>query len=364
MTCHEARDLFSALVDETALAEERARAEAHLAGCPECRRELQRFGHTVGLLRSLEPARAPAGFAERVAAAARPAPRLRLLAAAFRPLPLKLPLQAAAVVMVGVLVAYVFRQAPELQQAVRYETPLPSVSKVSPPEPAAPPPAAVPTPAPVPSAVSAPTLAPPVAPAPSVEPRPATKAAERAETDEARRILPAVPPRIGAPEGESRLPESAGPTCPTEAVPAPGLKADAMGRGLAPGREQRATAPESGEQRAALEEKVLERRAEEEPAPAKLQARAAAPGRADVYGTLTVADRAGARRRLEEVVARLGGFVAWRRSDQAAAVVQIRLPRSAFPELARELRALGQWTPGPEPAELPAEVKFDLTITD
>ena len=79
MTCHDARDLFSALVDETLGADERGAFDAHLATCADCRRELQRFKDTVALLRAVEPARAPAGFVDRVLAAARPVPWPRRL---------------------------------------------------------------------------------------------------------------------------------------------------------------------------------------------------------------------------------------------------------------------------------------------
>src|SRR5439155_22565576 len=122
MTCHDARDLFSALVDETLGADERGAFDAHLATCADCRRELQRFKDTVALLRAVEPARAPAGFVDRVLAAARPVPwPRRLLRWLFLPWPLKLPIQAAAVVLVAASVVYVFRASPQLQQAPRQQ---------------------------------------------------------------------------------------------------------------------------------------------------------------------------------------------------------------------------------------------------
>jgi len=103
MTCHEARELFSALIDDALGGEERAVLDAHLATCADCGRELQRFRDTVALLRAVEPARAPAGFVDRVLQTARPAswPQ-RLLRALFLPWPVKLPVEAAAVVLVTV----------------------------------------------------------------------------------------------------------------------------------------------------------------------------------------------------------------------------------------------------------------------
>src|SRR2546425_7534312 len=139
MTCHDARDLFPALVDEALGADERGALDAHLATCADCRRELQRFKDTVALLRAVEPARAPAGFVDRVLAAARPVPwPRRLLRSLFLPWPLKLPIEAAAVVLVAVGVVYVFRATPELQQAARLE-PSPPVATEAPRGVAAPP---------------------------------------------------------------------------------------------------------------------------------------------------------------------------------------------------------------------------------
>ena len=122
MTCHEARELFSAQVDDALGADERRALDAHLATCAECVRELQRFRSTVALLRSVEPAHAPAGFVDRVLDAAQPAPwPRRLLHALVLPWPLKLPVEAAAVVLVAVGVVYVFRATPEIQRATRLE---------------------------------------------------------------------------------------------------------------------------------------------------------------------------------------------------------------------------------------------------
>ena len=51
MTCHDARELFSAEIDGALEGGEAAGLQAHLAGCPECRRELARFRATVAVLR-------------------------------------------------------------------------------------------------------------------------------------------------------------------------------------------------------------------------------------------------------------------------------------------------------------------------
>src|SRR5262249_62034574 len=68
VSCHDTRELFSARIDGALTDAERVDLDAHLAGCPDCRRELARFEATVVRLRAVEPARAPVGFVDRVLA--------------------------------------------------------------------------------------------------------------------------------------------------------------------------------------------------------------------------------------------------------------------------------------------------------
>lgn len=124
MTCHDARERFSALVDDALSTAERRAVDAHLLGCPDCRAELERLEATVALLHRVEPPRAPAGFVDRVLAARRGASwRSRVLRRLFVPLPVKLPLEAAALVLVALAAVYVLRETPELRQAARLEPP-------------------------------------------------------------------------------------------------------------------------------------------------------------------------------------------------------------------------------------------------
>jgi anti-sigma factor RsiW len=123
MKCPEARELLSALLDDALSASERQAIEAHLAACAECRRELEALRGTVTLLGRLPPVHAPAGFVDRVMDQAyRPSWPRRVVAALFRPLRVKLPLEAAAVVLVGISALYVYQRAPEVQQVAREET--------------------------------------------------------------------------------------------------------------------------------------------------------------------------------------------------------------------------------------------------
>ena len=123
MTCHDAREWLSDLLDDALEAEARAQIDTHLAGCAECRRELEHLRATVSLLRAVERPQAPAGFVDRVLEAARPVPWHRRLLdwlAAVRLL--RFPVEAAAVVLVASLAVYVFQETPALRQAARPET--------------------------------------------------------------------------------------------------------------------------------------------------------------------------------------------------------------------------------------------------
>jgi anti-sigma factor RsiW len=122
VTCTDARELFSARLDEALDPGERLGLDEHLASCAECRRELERFEASVALVRGLAPARAPIGFVDRVVTAARPAPwPRRAIRALLVPWTRKLPLEAAAVLMIGGLAVLVFQRTPELQRATRLE---------------------------------------------------------------------------------------------------------------------------------------------------------------------------------------------------------------------------------------------------
>lgn len=132
MTCHEARELFSARIDERLTRAERLSLEHHIEGCADCRREWEHFSQTVTLLHSVREARAPAGFAARVIQGAAREPRhRRLLRRLFLPLGVKLPLEAAALVLLSTLVIFLYRQTPELQRAVE-APPAPGVTAPAP----------------------------------------------------------------------------------------------------------------------------------------------------------------------------------------------------------------------------------------
>src|SRR5207245_343463 len=132
MTCTETRDLFSALADDALTPAERAALDAHLAGCADCRRELAGLLRTVKLVRAIDPARAPAGFVDRVLAAARPEPAPKRLARRLLAPWQTLPLGAAALFLIAGLAVLLFRGSHEQQQAARYQPTTPGPAAQAP----------------------------------------------------------------------------------------------------------------------------------------------------------------------------------------------------------------------------------------
>src|SRR5881628_3284322 len=142
MTCTETRDLFSALADDALTPAERAALDAHLAGCADCRCELAGLLRTVKLVRAIDPARAPAGFVDRVLAAARPEPAPKRLARRLLAPWQTLPLGAAALFLIAGLAVLLFLGSHEQQQAARNQPTTPGPAAQAPTRetaPAAPP---------------------------------------------------------------------------------------------------------------------------------------------------------------------------------------------------------------------------------
>ena len=136
MTCHDAREQLSALLDDALSLAERQALEAHLAACAECRRELDaapRDGGAPGP----PPAGPRAGRVRRPGDGAGLSPAVAAAGSSTRcsvPLRVKLPLEAAAVLLVGVSALYVYQRTPEVQQVARQEAPVaPAAAPPAPP---------------------------------------------------------------------------------------------------------------------------------------------------------------------------------------------------------------------------------------
>jgi len=345
MTCAECRDAFSPYADDALSAEARGALETHLAGCADCHREWQRFFATVDLLRLVQPERAPAGFVDRVVAAARPLPWYRRLARGLLvPWPVKLPLQAAALVMVAGLAILVFqRSSDQAREMLRQEglssRPAPTDRAAGYAAPAG----ATAAPERKKQDAIAPTLADSRdAPAPA------------AKTEAGR--LESAPPRIAQQQADepvaARRQQTAGPaqqnalsargTPPAAAPAAPPVPKSGAVATTAP-------AESFGEARLKRQD-TLAKEVE------KLTVRVPP----SVELSLAVGDRAAAEPVVASIVERLGGAMV---PGAAPAGFDIMVPRDAYSVLTGDLARLGTLRVLRQPAELPDSVRIGLQLT-
>jgi Putative zinc-finger len=405
MTCHDARERFSEWVDDALPPDERAAVAAHLETCADCRRELDRVSGTVALLRRMERPRAPVGFVDRVLEAARPTPwPARLLRRVFVPLRVKLPAEAAALLLVAGLAVYVFQGTPELQQSARQETPraAPTAERERPLTEAAvqkeagraAATAEVPreSGAPAPQARADELTArrgaaladksQPAAPAPSSkqlfrEQRPSSpgqrpspteqpaseesRDASDAKTERFAQSGQAPPSPDPAPipkvfEAKERnaiergAPRSEQESAPAAAPPASAAATPALPSPPAPSAPSALSAPAPAAPPAASPPPASElARGDLAKPPAegdrmRLAAKRALPP-ADVVGLLAVKDRESAERTLGEILARSGGTLVSRREEGGATVLDVVVPQAAAQSFADELARVGSWSP-------------------
>lgn len=313
MTCQEARELFSAKADDLLTAEQGAALNGHFATCPDCPREWERFERTVNLLRSVGEARAPAGFARRVieAAGREPLPR-RLIRGIFVPIRVKLPLEAAALVLVSTLVILLYRQTPETQRAVE--------------GPRAP---AVTAPAPPPPAKSAEVKA----------PQRVVKAAE-----------PEGTPPASAPSPTPAEAERFGSLGAFQEKDRPGKKEEAA----------QAEPPAVGGRTDVLSE------AGKSLAPSSVEKLAArAQGPFQLIARLRPKSLDSLQSQLNDLVKQVGGILVRDAEPMAVgSLVEVVVPRDAYPRLEIGLRQIGDFSVETRAPNFPDQVRIALRITD
>ncbi len=346
MNYHDTRDWLSAYVDEGLSADERTQIDAHLRGCGECRDDLDRFRQTLALLHRLDRPRAPVGFVDRVLTRARPLPRhRRWLARVFLPWPVKVPIEAAAVLMLSIGAVYLFQRTPELRQAAREEAP----QSMTRPE--------IQTPL-------------PAAPGPDEFAARSTEQPPQGEAESDR-----LTPRREAAGGKPQLPSSA-PVTPSESVPAPSVQAEAKKQEEASGN---VAAPRSAELRAPLAQspsppahsksdvsKQRVERAQDASSPL-LRPNAAPKSALDgviVAGRLAVKDRQAAEQALGKLLKRVTATELSRRRDSTGLVVEVLVAKDAYPALTQGLARIGAWTLEAEPTELPGQVPVRLRLLE
>jgi hypothetical protein len=129
MNCQEVQLQLSGYLEKSLDAIRMKGVEAHLASCPFCRVEARGLSDCIALVADLPSVEPPAGFAQRVVAHARefePEPRLwqRLLGV----LGSTAPIQATAVLLIGVLAVLMYQKEPRLRDG--------SITELTPPPPA------------------------------------------------------------------------------------------------------------------------------------------------------------------------------------------------------------------------------------
>jgi Putative zinc-finger len=387
MTCIETRDLFSALADDALTPEERAALDAHLADCAECRRELATFARTVKMVRAMDPAHAPAGFVDRVLAAAEPVPWSRRVARrVFRPWP-TVPLSAAALLVIGGLAVLLFRALPEQQRLARQQyqaeyQPQPAPQQ-PPARPAGPGRPAAPTASregargtePAPAAKSAPPTEPtqstdearvteqarPTEPASRATPAPPAARdalSDSTRTDKSESRTAAEPSRLRAQTSAPTAKRAEPSSPPTTEAPAPPAgtadtqRAAPPGTGQEPGTTARAFERDEAKDDAKRAANVRREAAAIATVPSQAPpqiaplsrtgpmtgTRAAPP---DVTAELRTADVRAAERSLIALAARVGGRQTGRRIDGGRVVVELAVPSDAYAEFVRRAAALG-----------------------
>lgn len=349
MTCSETRDLLSAWLDQALDAHEREQVEAHLAGCPECRRELEGLRSTVSLLSRVEHARAPVGFVDKVMGEAYPAPWYRKLGRlVFQPLSVKLPLEAGAMVVLAVLGVYLLQGTPEMKDAARPAAP--AVTSRPDPPPAAPP-------APLPQA-----------PAPSASKEGTARlksgAPPAAREDRERDNLARRPDQTQAPaemnqdvKKESTV-KAAPPATEPEKPETPAARSPAP-RVL--------DSRESSRDRFEEERKRAQGAVPPAPpapaAPSVMSARqlTAAPM---VSGALAVKDRPQAERDLANLISRTGAREIARRQEGNATIVDVVVPQAGYADFLRELGGLGALRLDGQPDATAALIRLAVRISE
>jgi TolA-binding protein len=200
MTCDEARAAFTDLYDGTLSGSPLAALSQHLDGCPACQAEWAEFRKAMRALVTLGESEPSPGFAARVMERIEAPSRWQTaIQALFFPLRMKVPLHAAALVVLLLVGTWLLQRSPEIRQAADVRVPAPTARQVVP---------AAPTP-PVPEAKTAPQ---PEVSAPTGMPAPSGREARMARREAAPRpadVPPKTAPTPTIPEGALKVEESA-----------------------------------------------------------------------------------------------------------------------------------------------------------
>lgn len=351
MECERIQDLLSDSLDGSLPESGRAEVSAHLRECRSCAQTAEGLEHTIRLLRNLPPLKAPPELLERIRReTAMAAPAKPLWKKLFLPAHVKIPIEAAAAILLFLLVYGIQKgERPAVSPpppSARMETPAPPAAKSA--EPAEKGTANAPAPSRTARAY------PPARPAP--EPDSARRVATREGRD-----------RSGlAPRAERRYGR------PHDAVPGP----LAAGSSASPEPRAQATMPVVPAQRVStsaerIEPVLPQKDAAEREAPMRMLA--APPSRVlhpvpygrEVMLVVTAAELAGLEERIVEAARRRGGSQVREPAAGSAAAegktaipeaVRIQMPAESAEPFLSDLRTIGTIPPEGTPgwADLPA----------
>jgi len=117
MNCEEIQSKLSEYVENLSDPEIRAGISNHLSGCDRCRAEANEITQTIQLVRALPEMEPPAGFVTRIMVQVRePVTKLHFWQRFFFPFHIKLPLHAAAVILISILAVYLYHKEPQQKQ--------------------------------------------------------------------------------------------------------------------------------------------------------------------------------------------------------------------------------------------------------
>ncbi len=134
MDCHDVTNRFSDLRDGRLGGQGLAELEEHLGTCLACRQEWAEFQKAIDALRGMGAVEPGPGFAARVQAAIETPPWHRRLGRwLFVPWRIKLPLEAAALVVLAIGTVFIYHRTPEMRQVVEqpvlHQAPSPTESE-------------------------------------------------------------------------------------------------------------------------------------------------------------------------------------------------------------------------------------------
>jgi anti-sigma factor RsiW len=359
MTCQDARPLLSALIDEALPERDRAACAEHVAECTDCARELARLRITVDLVRGIGPVRAPAGFVDRVVAAARAETRRsRARHDVGRGWRFNVPLSAAAAVLVAVIGVSLYRLTPELRDATRHDAPPRSEAPAARPESPQGSSSVVASSAPASSATaalskaetsSAPSAAPPVPAAPSTTP--ATPAPPPQAPPPA---VAVAPPRMDA----ARTPASA-PARPSERL----AERETRAAAAAPSREVAAKATARPEPPAVAGAPAPPAApAADRNVSAQMEGSLDRAAAHPVEATLTVTALPGIEGAVADVASRHRASLRGRAQEPDGVRLTLNVPADAYVELTRALQQIGRFTGPAEPPDVTHPIELILHI--